>query len=57
MTSDELKEIARVLNGIARGEKWGIVLHRRYFPETTDDPIEVLHKGYVIALEKDFERR
>lgn len=56
MTSDELKEIARVLNGIARGEKWGIVLHRRYFPETTDDPIEVLHKGYVIALEKDFDR-
>jgi hypothetical protein len=53
MNNNELKELARVIDGISQGRRWGIVMNGAYYPETTDDPIELVHKGYRLGLEGD----
>lgn len=55
MNSEELKEFAETLNGIANGEKYGILLGTDFF-EDADDPIELAYKGYRVVLKKDFDR-
>lgn len=55
MNSEELKELARTLNGIANGEKYGILLLGTDFFEDADDPIELAYKGYRVVLKKDFD--